>query len=88
MRMVQLFIKHGSHQTNPASTASEEADDFSLRTEHIPDLSELLVSYAYLWRSIGTAMRFKPQELNNIEANSSRLAIDHLREHGFVLEQG
>lgn len=71
VRMVRVFIEHGWHPTNPANTTSEAADDFPLGTEHIPDLAEFLVPYAYQWRSIGTAMRFKPQDLNNIQARCS-----------------
>lgn len=42
--------------------------DVSIGPEQLYQLNELLVSYAYKWREIGTALEFPPQELKNIEA--------------------
>lgn len=63
-----------------ASLSGEEcrngtADEEELLTsDHIPDLVELLVSHSFEWRSIGVALRFQPQELDNIEASPSLLS--------------
>ncbi len=40
----------------------------TLNSEHIFDLTEILVPYAFKWRLIGTALRFQYQELDNIQA--------------------
>ena len=71
-RMVQVFLKFRSHPLyTPGSVASTSSaisgDDFP-HSGDIPDLAELLVPYASHWRSIGTALRFKPQDLDNIQA--------------------
>ena len=36
--------------------------------EQLTDLMEFLVDYAYKWRYIGVALRFKSQDLDNIQA--------------------
>lgn len=64
-RMVQTFLKSQSH----TATATTSPGNFPFRAEHIPSLAEHLVPYAYEWRSIGTAMKFKPQDLNTIQAS-------------------
>ena len=63
-KMVKVLV---AFQSVPANLAS----DIPLTTDHIADLAELLVPYASEWRSIGTALKFKPQDLNNIEARRS-----------------
>ena len=42
-----------------------------LGPEQISDLTELLVQHAHKWRFIGIALRFQPQDLDNIQACSS-----------------
>ena len=37
--------------------------------EHISDLVEFLAEYAFKWELLGTALKFKPQDLNNIKAS-------------------
>ena len=69
LRMVQVFLAFRSHPIPSSSSSVSATNDFPLGTEHIPDLAELLVDYASRWRSIGTAMRFKPQDLDNIQAS-------------------
>ena len=64
----QLFFKMFEVLIAFQSTCANTANDTPLTTDHIADLAELLVPYASEWRSIGTALKFKPQDLNNIEA--------------------
>ena len=45
-----------------------------LTLEHISYLTELLVEYAHKWRSLGIALNFQPQALDNIQANPLLLA--------------
>ena len=37
--------------------------------EHISDLVEFLAEYPFKWELLGTALKFKPQDLNNIKAS-------------------
>lgn len=53
------------------SIPTSTANDFSFGNEHLAELAELLVPHAYKWRSIGIVLRFKPQDLDNIEASQS-----------------
>ena len=70
MRILRVFMNFRSHSMTTAnSSAKNRNDDIALGAEHIPDLVEFLVPYASLWRSIGTALRFTPQHLNNIQAS-------------------
>ena len=64
----QLFFKMVKVLVAFQSTPANLASDIPLTTYHIANLAEILVPYAYEWRSIGTALKFKPQDLNNIEA--------------------
>lgn len=71
MRMVHVFLKFRSYPINTSSSAAKAAatnsrEDFPLSTRDIPYIAEILVPYASHWRSIGTALRFKPQDLDNI----------------------
>ena len=63
-RMIQTFLKFRLHPE--ANFSSKE--DIQLGPEHISDLTEFLASYAYKWRLIGTALKFQPQDLDNIQA--------------------
>ena len=67
----QLFLKMIKILVAFQSTPANSANDILLNTDHIADLAELLVNYASEWRSIGTALKFKPHDLNNIEACQS-----------------
>ena len=67
-RMVQVFIKSQSHAATATTTSSPISGNLSISTEHIPSLAELLVPYASEWWFIGTALKFKPQDLRNIKA--------------------
>ena len=70
MRILRVFMNFRSHSMTTAnSSAKNRNGDIALGAEHIPDLVEFLVPYASLWRSIGTALRFTPQHLNNIQAS-------------------
>ena len=40
-----------------------------LGPEQASDLNEFLVAHAYKWREIGTALKFKPQDLSTIQAS-------------------
>ncbi|SMN02303.1 hypothetical protein SPONN_803 [uncultured Candidatus Thioglobus sp.] len=66
IRMVKVFVGFESRLMMPPESGTY--NDCLLGTGDIPDLAECLVPYAYRWRSIGTALRFKPQELDNIQA--------------------
>lgn len=54
---------HLQYSTNSSSIA-----DIPLEIGHLSELNELLVDFAYEWRAIGIAIRFQPQNLNNIQA--------------------
>ena len=62
-----MFLAFHSHKL--VGCASSAREDISLNIEHFPDLAEFLVPYAFLWKSIGIAMRFKPQDLNYIQSS-------------------
>ena len=59
----QQFFK----RIHPEDKFSTEGD-IPLGPEHISDLTEFLASFAYKWRLIGTALKFRPQDLDNIQA--------------------
>ena len=71
-RVVQVFLKFQSHSL-PATSPGSKGDDFPLQTEHIPVLTELLINHAYKWKFLGTALRFTPEDLDNI--HSSLVAV-------------
>ena len=68
----QLFTR----MIQEAKFSSEE--DIQLGPEHISDLTEFLASYAYKWRLIGTALKFQPQDLDNIQACQTLIASSPL----------
>jgi hypothetical protein len=57
----------------PISAHSSTCADISFSTADIAELAELLVPYSYKWRSIGTGLKFTPQDLNNMAACPSLL---------------
>lgn len=61
LQAFQILLGFRLHTTAFNSTR----EDFTLGAEHIPDLAEFLVPYAFQWKDIGTAMRFKPQYLQS-----------------------
>ena len=44
-----------------------------LGSEHISELTEFLVGFAFKWRLIGTALSFLPQELDAIQAEHASM---------------
>ena len=72
LRMTQVFLKfrHQFEQLDidklPIEASSEGS--FELSVDHFSELTELLVDYAYMWRPIGMSLKFRFQDLNNIEA--------------------
>ena len=50
------------HTPNTSSTVGV------LDTKQLPDLIEILAVHAYKWREIGVALRFQPEDLDNIQA--------------------
>ena len=73
--VLQVFLAFRSHTIAQKHVSRE---DFSLTTEHIPDLAEFLVPYCFQWRDIGTALRFKPQNLDCIQSSQNRGDIINL----------
>ena len=72
MQMVQVFLKSGSRLPPTKFAPGDSAD--VLGPQHIPDIVELLVDFAHKWRCIGTALRFKPQHLDSIQASPTLFA--------------
>ena len=64
----QLFFKMAKVLIAFQSTPANSASDVPFTPDHIADLCEFLVPYAYQWRPLGTGLKFKPQDLSNIEA--------------------
>ena len=52
---------------------AEDMINMRLGQDHIPDLTEFLVGFAYKWRLIGTALSFLPQELDAIQAEHASM---------------
>ena len=68
-RMVQVLVEFQPNQNLAQNTDNEHNITFG--PEHIPELLEFLVEHAYKWEFIGTALKFKPQDLRNIKANNN-----------------
>ena len=49
-------------------------ENFVLTEDHVALLLEEMHQYSYKWREIGTALKFKQSELNNISARPSLIA--------------
>ena len=64
-RMVQVLVEFQPDKKN-----AEENINMPFGHEHIPELVEFLAKYAYKWELIGTALKFQPHDLSNIEANN------------------
>ena len=62
------FMKILSMLVDCGTQSDDDDFDDCLLCEHYFDLVEILVPYASKWRRIGTALRFKPQELDTIQA--------------------
>ena len=45
------------------------SDTATFGPQHLSDLTELLIPYAHKWRFIGIALKFQPQDLDNIQAS-------------------
>ena len=65
-KMVQVLLEFQPNQ----NLENIDKDSASFSHEHIPELVEFLANYAYKWELLGTALKFQPQDLSNIEANN------------------
>ena len=74
LRVFQVFLAFRSHKL-AGDALSTRAQEFPLSIEHFSDLAEFLVPYAFQWKSIGIAMRFKLQDLNNIQSSFGQSPI-------------
>ena len=68
MRMVQMLLQF---QMSQGADTNFNRCNTPLSSEHISDLIEILAPHAYKWEFIGTALRFKPEDLRNIRANNA-----------------
>ena len=64
-RMVQVLVEFQPDKKN-----ADKNINLPFGPEHIPELVEFLAKYAYKWELIGTALKFQPHDLSNIEANN------------------
>ena len=68
-RMVQVMLDY-----KPSASCSAEVSEMQhalFGSEDILRITEFLAKYAYKWRFLGTALKFQPQDLNNIQANNA-----------------
>ena len=67
--MVQVMVDY-----KPSASSSAEVSEMQhalLAPEDITRITEFLAKFAYKWRFLGTALKFQPQDLNNIQANNA-----------------
>ena len=68
-RVVQVMVDY-----KPSASCSAEVSEMQhalFGSEDILRIAEFLAKYAYKWRFLGTALKFQPQDLNNIQANNA-----------------
>ena len=64
-RMVQVLVEFQPDKKN-----ADKNINMPFGPEHIHELVEFLANYAFKWELIGTALKFQPHDLSNIEANN------------------
>ena len=59
------------YEPSPRFSATSEENGTLLGPEHIFHLTEFLARFASKWRLIGTALKFHPEDLDNIQYNNA-----------------